>query len=88
MGWKIKIPSFCSLGTGIGEFCVSEFNLRYIIFWEFPESILALAFGVRGIRAVSICTDIVKIFSCFLEFVLVHHLQFFDEPATVTTFPV
>ena len=36
-----------------------------------------------------LCVDVVKIFLMFLDIsVLVHHLQFFDEPTTATTFPV
>ena len=36
-----------------------------------------------------LCVGVVKIFLMFLEIsVLVHHLQFFDEPTTATTFPV
>lgn len=58
----------CSVGTEISEFSVSEFNLGYIIFWDFPQSILALAFGVHSIRTVSSCTDLVKIFNVFWNF--------------------
>lgn len=66
---------------------MSEFNPGYITSWEFPESILALAFGVCGIGNIS--EWILLRFLMFLGIsVLVHHLQFSDEPATTTTFPI
>lgn len=61
-------------------------NLRYIIFGEFPESILALHL-VFVVPELSLAAQV--LFLMFLGIsVLVCHLQFFDEPATATTFPV